>query len=381
MAKHETGIQWTHVPGYIGATWNPTTGCTRVSPGCDHCYAFTLHDQRYLAQLRAADSELDEGYSAGGVAGPARIAEARRRGVTLPMAPQYDVPFSQVQVLDYDRLTEPLHRKAPRAYFVDSMSDLFHEAVPDEVIDRVMVIIGDASHHLFMVLTKRPARMRDYFANLTRVRLRDAASAMWSGRRAFMAHPDASVYRFPFRNLWLGTSVEDQARADERIPLLLDTPAAVRFLSMEPLLAAVDLGRWLTLVSSESMAEYVAGPATEERAARLTWALSWVIVGGESGKGARPFDVAWARSLRDQCKAAGVPFFMKQLGAQPFDVETCSACGGLQNDQTTGHLPHGCGRYGCAVQRLRLRHTHGANPDEWPEDLRVRQFPGVAVAS
>jgi len=353
--RHETGIQWTHVPGYIGATWNPTTGCTRVSPGCDHCYAFTLHDQRYVvnrdhARKYAMTPETYRRSLANGVDLP-----------PLPMAPQYDVPFSQVQVLDYDRLTEPLHRKAPRAYFVDSMSDLFHEAVPDEVIDGVFAVMALSPQHLFMILTKRPERMRQYLSPgrahpVGLAALGITLSSLARNRRSrvgagtTLAGDVAHLEAWPLPNVWIGTSVEDQARADERIPLLLDTPAAVRFLSMEPLLGAVDLPRsWLRGIAGEN-----------------TPVVSWVIVGGESGKGARPFDLRWAQSLRDQCAAAGVPFFMKQLGSHPVAPIPWDKIGlaGIPLSQEP-------------VQIVGYKHSHAANPDEWPEDLRVREWPAV----
>lgn len=214
-------IEWTD------ATWNPTTGCTKVSQGCKHCYAERIFHRPY----------------------PGR-------------------KFTDVRTHP-DRLRQPLSWQRPRRIFVNSMSDLFHEDVPDEFIMQVFFIMAAAGRHTFQVLTKRPRRMLDWFA--------------W-----FEACKPAYDRNDPYSNVWLGVSVENQEAADERIPLLRQTPAAVRFLSCEPLLGGMDISPYLRSVD-------------------------WVIAGGESGPGARPADLAWFRSLRDQCAAAGVPFFMKQM--------------------------------------------------------------------
>jgi len=220
-------IEWTD------ATWNPTTGCTKVSQGCKHCYA-----ERF----------------------------AKRMG--------YD--FSQVE-LHPARLEIPLHWKKPRRIFVDSMSDLFHEKVPTHFIDQVFIVMARAEHHIFQVLTKRPQRMMEYILDF---------------------YPPGWVYE----NIWLGVSCEDQKTADERIPWLLSTPTAVRFVSCEPLLEEIDL--------EMAGAIHIGAPGSA-----TTWRkLDWLICGGESGPGARPMHPDWARSIRDQCQAAGVPFFFKQWG-------------------------------------------------------------------
>lgn len=357
--RHETGIQWTHVPGYIGATWNPTTGCARVSPGCDHCYAFTLHDQRHVANLHAARAALDplpRAFPGPEVIAMVRDLIAQGAPLTLPCAPQYDVPFSTVQLLDEKRLTAPLRAKNPRAYFVDSMADLFHDDVPDEFIDRVFAVMALAPRHLFQILTKRPERMREYMRGARSRIVGEEVLGMTLAELG--AHPGSRLGEgvvltgdvvhlrdWPLPNVWLGTSVEDQQRADERIPLLLDTPAVVRFISAEPLLGPIDLGS-----------------PNDPRLDRHAWlegepgrpGLDWIIVGGESGTRSRRFDLAWARSLLAQGQDAGVPVFIKQLGQHA----TSEAEG-------VGPLP-----------LLGLRH-HGENSEEWPEDLRVREFPEV----
>lgn len=233
----ETGIEWADV------VWNPTVGCTRTSPGCKNCYAFTLHDRRHAAH---------------------------KAGKDVPK--QYAKPFTELQLMP-DRLDAPLHWRKPKKVFVNSVSDLFHEDVPDEFINSVFRTMIAAKQHIFQVLTKRAERMADYCSN------------RW-GHFHGKEFPLAS-------NIWLGVSVENQACADERIPHLLATPAAVRFLSCEPLLAEVDLVKWLGGLPAAA-------------------GISWVICGGESGPHARSCQVEWIRSLVSQCKAASVPVFVKQ---------------------------------------------------------------------
>lgn len=272
-----TGIEWTD------ETWNPTTGCTKVSEGCDNCYAERI---------------------------------ANRFG-----GPGY---FDTVR-LHPDRLDKPLHWRKPRMVFVDSMSDLFHGDVPDEFIAQVFTVMAMAPEHTFQVLTKRPGRM----ASLLKPRIGgplDGLPVTFSdfsdlvGRSA-MHHcketglrpdwPDApdgsgrSYLQWPLPNVWLGVSVENQKRAEVRIPKLLETPAAVRFLSCEPVLGPVDFSAWLGRMEYER---------DDGQAAIYRPALGWVIVGGESGPGARPMHPTWVRTIRDECQAAGVPFFFKQWG-------------------------------------------------------------------
>ena len=224
----DSKIEWTD------ATWNPVTGCTKVSPGCDHCYAERITERFH---------------------GPGSFAEVK---------------------LHPDRLDQPLRWRKPRRVFVNSMSDLFHDAVPDEFIGQVFDVMLRTPQHTYQVLTKRPGRMASFVK-------------MWLGESYAQWIP----------NLWLGTSVESQKWADVRIPKLLDTPAAVRFLSCEPLLGAVNVRPYFW--SGDETGPLVG--------------IDWVIVGGESGPGARPMHPQWARQLRDQCTSAGVPFFFKQWGA------------------------------------------------------------------
>lgn len=200
-------------------------------------------------------------------------------------------------------MDQPLRWRKPRRIFVNSMSDLFHENVPDEVIDRVFAVMALAHWHTFQVLTKRPERMQNYLSKP------DIAERIgWAEHEIYerVGKLPVGSYRgpthrvLPLPNVWIGVSVEDQKSADERIPLLLQTPAAVRWISAEPLLAMVDISKWL---AATALREIDGGAG-----------IDWVVVGGESGKNARPMSADWARLLRDQCADAGVPFLFKQWG-------------------------------------------------------------------
>jgi protein gp37 len=245
MGDHST-IEWTE------ATWNPVTGCDTVSPGCDHCYARTL-----AARLKAM--------------GQARY---QADGDPVTSGPGFRV------TLQPDQLDLPNHWAKPRMIFVNSMSDLFHKDVPDAYVADVFGVIARNQRHTFQALTKRHGRMRSLLRSDEFI----AAVARRSG-----------VQEWPLRNLWLGVSAEDQARADLRLGHLLDTPAWVRWVSLEPLLGPVRLG-------------------DADQDALNDGGLNWVVVGGESGAGHRPIDPRWAADLRDECVDAGVPFFFKQWG-------------------------------------------------------------------
>lgn len=345
----KTTIEW------ATAVWNPTTGCTRVSAGCDNCYAFALHDKRYASNLNAAAK-------AGFVGGPRegnsmqRNTKARAVDVPLPWPRQYDLPFSRVQLLP-DRLDAPLRRQKPERYFVDSMSDLFHEKVPDEYIAQVFAVMAIARRHTFLILTKRPERMRAFVGehhelppDWMKPRLRHVEGEDLG--KMFAGQP---TYTWPYPNVWLGTSVEDQAAADERIPQLARTPAAVRFLSCEPLIGAVDLRA--AFAAGHIQWGHGGTHAHDHQAPhhhhdeRCAHPFDWVIIGGESGPRARPMDLAWARSLVEQCRVAGVAPFVKQLGSKPTLIR-----------QHT-------------VTDYDLRESHGRDMTEWPDDLRIREWP------
>jgi protein gp37 len=251
----KTGIEWTD------ASWNPTTGCTKISAGCKNCYA----KHQAWPRLKAS---------------PGTIYFGRE--------------FEQVG-WHTERLQQPLSWTRPRRIFVNSMSDLFHEDVPEGFINGVFAVMAESPWHTFQVLTKRPARMREYLSAADRREQIDANAQQMHESGQIRLREEGWLGAWPLPNVWLGVSVEDQETADERIPILLNTSAAaVRWISAEPLLAPIDLSRngWL---------EWAIG-------------LDWVVVGGESGPGARPMHPAWARSLRDQCVGAGVPFLFKQHG-------------------------------------------------------------------
>lgn len=261
-----TKIEWTD------ATWNPVTGCTKVSPGCDHCYA-----ERWTERFKGKGS------------------------------------FTEV-TLHPERLARPLKWRKPLRVFVNSMSDLFHDEVPDEYIARVFAVMAATPQHTYQILTKRHARMRSllsapWFPELV---------TTWAWRDGVRPLRGQMV-EMPAPNVWLGVSVEDRRWADIRIPALLDTPAAVRFLSCEPLLGPVDLGAALLRPYERQQGGYWEyGHGEDVYGNGREWVpatgIDWVIVGGESGPGARPMHPDWPRSLRDQCQAARVPFFFKQWG-------------------------------------------------------------------
>jgi len=252
-----TAIEWTD------RTWNPLTGCTKVSPGCDHCYAKTMHER---------------------FNGPGSFD-------TVTLHPE--------------RLRQPSSWRKPSMVFVNSMSDLFHQDVPDEYIADVFAAMALAPQHTFQLLTKRHARMRSLLSSARWPELLTRDPNVWPS--------DLDPER-PLDNVWLGVSVENQQWADIRIPALLDTPAAIRFLSCEPLLGPIDLTQVLHDYEPGSQHPWLRDSFGRESMLRFRDILHWVIVGGESGRGARPMEVEWARALRDQCQAAGVPFLFKQWG-------------------------------------------------------------------
>jgi protein gp37 len=242
-----------------------------------------------------------------------------------------------------DRLDEPLRKRKGGKVFVCDMGDLFFEGHPDDDIRAVFNVMQRASHHTFQVLTKRTEQMADFVLDYFR----------------FNAPEETEVgYQVP-RNIWFGTSVEDQKRADERIPHLLRIPARVRFLSVEPQIEAIDVARYLGALRCDGMGKL------------LRPGVQFVIQGGESGHHARPFDLAWARSMRDECAAAGVPYFLKQLGAN-IVTDGISRPGERWPTAATRTLEDVGGRF-----RVRLKDSHGGDPSEWPEDLRdgTRAFP------
>lgn len=322
-----TSIEWTE------KTWNPLRGCSRISEGCRNCYA-----ERVAARFSFDDggpSDWDPRF-------PDRKPGAFHGfAERTPSGPRWTGKVALVP----EHLGDPLRWRKPTRVFVNSMSDLFHEALSwERDIERVFAVMASpgAAHHTFQVLTKRATNMREFVED-------------WM-RRTQSAMPP---------NVHLGVSVEDQATADARIPELLATPAAVRWVSYEPALAAVDfdLPRCDTCGEpSDCVGDDGATPFCNEHEREcnyghwldpLNGGLQWIVIGGESGPGARPFDLAWTRSTIRQCREAGVPVFVKQLGADP-------------------HLD---GAQFPAERRMGGWDRKGGDPFFWPEDLRVREYP------
>ena len=310
-----------------GVGWH----CVHVSEGCRNCYAEAMNRWRGT--------------------GFAFTPEALRRGWIEPF-------------LDEKHLLKPLHMRKPRRIFWCDMTDLFGDWVPDDWIDRIAAVCALTPHHTHIWLTKRPERMRDYL-NDPQTYLR-IAGVMMSMASAYVV---STPWLLP--NVWGLVSVEDQGTADARIPVLLDTLLAVRGVSYEPAIGAVDLRPpvWMPKTSGRNEQGWECAECRiriDDQAncavcggSRIVTRLDWVIIGGESGPAARPFDLAWARDVIAQCRAAGVAVFVKQLGAKPIDP--WADTGALVNNREPA-VP-------C------FKHRKGGDPAEWPADLRVREFP------
>lgn len=270
-----TKIEWTD------ATWNPITGCSVVSAGCKHCYAMKLAGTRLRNHPSRSGLTLDT------KAGPVWNGQTR---------------------VNHGWLAQPLEWKRPRMIFVCAHGDLFHESISDTTIAGIFGIMAASPQHTFQVLTKRALRAKSWFNGF--MSEGNAGVILHEATKGLMGynHPKRPAVQmtqqWPLPNVWLGVSVEDQEAADERIPHLCDTPAAVRFLSCEPLLGPIDVGMYLT---RKHMFGY-----------DPMGGIDWVIVGGESGQGARPMDPDWARFIRYKCQISGVAFFFKQWGEFAF---------------------------------------------------------------
>lgn len=349
--QRDGGISWTD------HTWNPTRGCSRISPGCGGakgeggCYA------ERQAYRFSGPGQPYEGLVRLGKQGPRWTGKMR---------------------LESSMLTAPLRWMSPQRIFVNSMSDLFHEELTDEEIDQVFGVmwacrnLGRAAvpGHVFQVLTKRAARMADYLRQDRRKQWAHAAVTHGGGIDPDGLHDQVMFAKGPHPRIWLGVSVENQEYAEERIPFLLEAPASVRFLSCEPLLGPVDVRRymWPTCWSWAAgfptpEAAIAAGAYAERKRQSLVSAyarfIDWVIVGGESGPGARPFALPWALDIVRQCREASTAVFVKQLGARPF--------GKVDGDG------------GIEATRVKLVDRKGGDWDEWPwRTLVVREFPEVA---
>lgn len=338
----ESKIEWTD------ATWNPVRGCSRISPGCVNCYA-----ERMAARFSK----------------PGMWAEGLAK--MTPSGPRWTGKLSLVE----EKLEDPIRWKEPKRIFVNSTSDLFHELIEEWWIDEVFGVMAACSWHTFQVLTKRPERMQAYMADPTTM---ERVSAVMAGiidehvdpcnRKKGDMRATAPSLGFegdgwPLKNVWLGTSVEDQGSAEARIPLLWQTPAAVRFLSCEPLLQRLELRRHLWNGDK---------------------ALDWVIVGGESGPGARPCRANWVRAIVTHCSTAGIPVFVKQLGAHVIDQNDAGFDGHERDNWPDGTETDRWDldpsrQYQGADARILLTHAKGGNMEEWPLDLRVREFPEVSA--
>jgi protein gp37 len=326
--------------------WNVLRGCSKVSAGCKNCYA-----EKMAARFCAPEIPVKGG---GARPGPYHgfITDGRWN--------------SKVRLVE-KALDQPLRWTKPRRVFVNSMSDLFHEAVPFETIAAIFGVMAASPQHTFQCLTKRADRMLEFFdwaatggrlspgepIKLLRRAVMDmlpgAGTAAWERLMQPVTDcPDA----WPLPNVWLGVSCEDQAAADERIPLLLRCPAAIRWVSYEPALGSIDF--------SQDLPRCHGCGNTPCECEDFGDALDWIVVGGESQAGARPFDLEWARSTVAQCKAAGVPCFVKQMGSKPF------------GDPSVGFKMLDGGHASALDDRA------GTDPSEWPEDLRVREYPGAS---
>lgn len=409
-----SSIEWTD------RTWNPVRGCSRVSEGCRNCYA-----ERIAARFSRSIDDIP---------GP-RIGQTHDAfhgfAEPTPAGPRWT---GRVELID-DKLREPLTWRTPARVFVNSMSDLFHENLLDDAIDKVFAVMALAPQHTFQVLTKRADRMHDYFAKLPgmqrlariayeagmisgKVVLGQGGEIAWSATPSTRTIERDGSWQFPawpLPNVWLGVSVEDQENADKRIPELLQTPAAVRFVSAEPLLGEVDLGlssatcaccprwasRWVSVpcmviadfpmclqpqfrnrfvrpgihraTSNPHGALSVNGIGLRPSDFEALPSLDWVIVGGESGPGARPFDLEWGQSAVNQCRVANVPVFVKQFGAVPL----VPACRQTHWDYRFVNRPEEK-RFTAHDQkswRMHLADSKGGDMSEWPKSLRVREFP------
>ncbi len=283
--------------------------CEHVSPGCENCYS---------------------------EAGNGRCLPANGTGLPFDRRSR---DLVEIQV-DEKILEQPLHWRKPRKIFVCSQTDMFADFVTDEMIDRVFAVMALCPQHTFQVLTKRSIRMLNWMCAPGCLLRFDEVRK----RASLMARGPQPEYGWPLPNVWLGVSVEDQQRADERIPHLLATPAALRFVSAEPLLRPVDLFSYFPCSHEK-------GGCATCRDWEVASGIDWVIVGGESGPGARPCDLAWVHSIVMQCENAGVACFVKQAGSHVIQ----------------------------SGERRKKADKKGGDMHEWPHNIRVRQMPQPAI--
>lgn len=315
----KTTIEWTD------ASWNPVTGCKEVSPGCANCYA---------ARLAATRLKNVSAYKGLAILRTPQLGDAMNTG---ELGEERKPRWTGEVRLHPGRLEEPLHWRKPRKIFVCDMSDLFHEKVETTWLIAIFAVMERCPQHTFQILTKRPDRMRNFI---------DRNPGSWE-------YTTRAPKPKGLPNVWLGVSVENQHFAEERIPVLLDTPAAVRFISCEPLLGQIDVLRYLEKNHPGAFP------------GQNSCVIDWVICGGESGPGARPMHPDWARSLRDQCQRARVPFFFKQWGEYLPALQD-----GARGEEEKWVVLH-CGDKPIRVgKKVAGRRLDGRTWDQFPNQLR-----------
>lgn len=363
-----TSIEWTE------KTWNPLRGCSPVSPGCKNCYA-----ERIAARFSGPGQPF-EGFAKWRTKSGAQ--DIAQEDLHLWAPGEREPAWTGKTALIPKKLIEPLSWTGRHRVFVNSMSDLFHEGFTFAEIATVFSIMA-IGRHTYQILTKRIDRALEFFAWMEQREDQNLGtlgdlyglhvSPMRMPEETFDddRHPAdddlEAIYDagWPLDNVWLGVSAENQRFYDERVPMLLRCPAAKRFVSYEPALGEVKLGLHKNSAAVAGHCVDINGDWWHEPGTCrdpicggrcCAPVIDWVIVGGESGHEARVFDVAWARSVVEECKAAHVPVFVKQLGAKPQDARS--------GDQ-----------YVFAPVPLRLKSKKGGDIEEWPADLRIREFP------
>lgn len=346
MSTH-TGIQWT------SSTWNPIRGCSRVSEGCRHCYA------EAVAARFSGPGQPYEG-----------LARRRANG-----EPQWT---GEVRVIE-NHLLDPIRWRRPRRIFVNSMSDLFHEQLVVDDIAHIFAVMALAPRHTFQVLTKRARGMQETLSHpdwldILNAHVQEIAFELSDSthRRTDDLRATAREVDGPLPNVWLGVSAENQQTANERVPLLSETPAAVRFISAEPLLGPIDFDECGSRGEEDGDPFAFSALAGADGVEPPIPGIDWVIVGGESGPHARPCNVEWIRGIVAQCGFAGTAVFVKQLGSQPGFT--------LEDEERRGNMAPSFHHYD-AQSRLYIKKvgdSHGGRVEEFPEELRVREFPVAA---
>lgn len=353
----KTSIQWTdHSINPIRAR-NPLTGavghyCEKISSGCAHCYASGLQKRFQMPDF-----------------------PGQTKGGSLCLGETETVHVGDLEIfLDESKLDSVLRRRKPTKYFWCDMTDMFGWWVYEEWLDKCFAVMATTPHHTHQILTKRPERAFEYLGTPDRHNtLEVTADELRPGK----GHPSFGgkhmLPGLPLRNVWLGVSAENQREWDHRVQILRQINARVRFVSVEPMLEEINPYKQLFVTED---CEYVGSPRQQ---------IDWVILGGESGRGARPCRVEWIRRFRDNSKAANVACFIKQMGANVVTRNDMveDAFNGRDGwpDPHVEYDIHGFREdYQGADCRIRLRDSHGGDWDEWPEDLRVREFPKSALA-